>query len=426
MDATRPLSWKPTPHHRRLATVGLLAAFATMVTGRPQLLALAAPLLITAAVAPRHGLTQVTISTTTTPDRCIEEDDVEVSVTLDPGPFPVRVDLTLRPADTAVLDSPQQTVTEGRTAGLVEARWMVRTARWGRRSPGILVVRLQTIGGMTEAVTAVPLVELLVFPAPSLLRTLVVPPGLPDQIGAHASRAAGSGVEFAGIRAYVPGDPLREVNWPASLRRGSLHVTLRAAERAAPVVIGVDALSDVGSPGQSTLDRSVRGAVATAQAYLRTGDRVGFLVLGGGLGWLRPDTGGRQLYRIVERVLSVRRDISVVTPSLDRVPPVAMPPAALVVLFSPLLDDRTFATVTNLRQRGRTVVVVDVLTSEPPAERKDRSAAVALRLWRLDRSALRYQLAEMGVPVISWDGRTTLEQAVSPLARQPLPVDRPR
>jgi uncharacterized protein (DUF58 family) len=103
-----------------------------------------------------------------------------------------------------------------------------------------------------------------------------------------------------------------------------------------------------------------------------------------------------------------------------------MPPAALVVLFSPLLDDRTFATVTNLRQRGRTVVVVDVLTSEPPAERKDRSAAMALRLWRLDRSALRYQLAEMGVPVISWDGRTTLEQAVSPLARQPLPVDRPR
>ncbi len=202
-------------------------------------------------------------------------------------------------------------------------------------------------------------------------------------------------------------------------------MTQRAAERAAPVVLAVDALGDVGPPGQSTLDRSVRGAAVTAQAYLRAGDQVGFLLLGGVLHWLRPDTGGRQLYRIVEQVLDVRRDVSLLDPSLDRVPPVALPPRALVVLFSPLLDHRAVATVTDLRQRGRTALVVDVLTSEPPVERGHGSTA-ALRLWRLDRRALRYQFAEMGVPVLSWDGCAPLDQVVGPLARRPMPVGRTR
>ena len=96
-----------------------------------------------------------------------------------------------------------------------------------------------------------------------------------------------------------------------------------------------------------------------------------------------------------------------------------------MVLFSPLLDHRAVAAVTDLRQRGRTVVVVDVLTSEPPVERGHGSAA-ALRLWRLDRRALRYQLAEVGVPVLSWDGCAPLDQVVGPLARLPILVGRTR
>ena len=102
-------------------------------------------------------------------------------------------------------------------------------------------------------------------------------------------------------------------------------------------------------------------------------------------------------------------------PDLDRVPKTALPPRALVVLFSPLLDRRALNAVTDLRQRGVSLVVVDVLTYEPPVERRLPVTQLAVRLWRQDRGALRASLAGLGVPVLSWDSGTGLEGAQAPL-----------
>ena len=60
-----------------------------------------------------------------------------------------------------------------------------------------------------------------------------MPAELLRRIGEHTGRAVGEGVEFAGIRPYQPGDPLRDVNRAVSIRRGQLHVNQRAASRAA-------------------------------------------------------------------------------------------------------------------------------------------------------------------------------------------------
>ena len=90
-------------------------------------------------------------------------------------------------------------------------------------------------------------------------------------------------------------------------------------------------------------------------------------------------------------------------------PRTALPPRALVVLFTPLLDRRALSAVADLRQRGVSLVIVDVLTHEPPVERRLPLSQLAVRLWRLDRSAL---LASRppGVPM-NWDSRTGLEGA---------------
>jgi uncharacterized protein (DUF58 family) len=86
-----------------------------------------------------------------------------------------------------------------------------------------------------------------------------------------------------------------------------------------------------------------------------------------------------------------------------------------VVLFSPLLDPRALSAVTDLRQRGVSLVIVDVLTREPPGEPRLPLSQLAVRLWRLDRGALRSSLAGLGVPVLSWDSGTGLEAAQAPL-----------
>jgi uncharacterized protein (DUF58 family) len=86
-----------------------------------------------------------------------------------------------------------------------------------------------------------------------------------------------------------------------------------------------------------------------------------------------------------------------------------------VVLFSPLLDARALHAVTDLRQRGVSLVIVDVLQHEPPAEPRLPMSQLAVRLWRLDRRALRASLTALGVPVLSWDSATGLEGAQAPL-----------
>jgi uncharacterized protein (DUF58 family) len=204
------------------------------------------------------------------------------------------------------------------------------------------------------------------------------------------------------------------MNWAVTSRLGQPYVNQRAALRAADLVIMIDAFSDIGPPGDTTLDMAVRGAAGLATAYLRTGDRVGVVVLGGVLNWLAPSPGNRQFFRIVEMTFGVRFPSEAI-PDLDRVPRTALPPRALVVLFSPLLDRRALNAVTDLRQRGVSLVIVDVLTYEPPAERRLPLAQLAVRLWRLDRSALRASLTGLGVPVLNWDSRTGLEAAQAPL-----------
>src|SRR5690606_28679507 len=118
------------------------------------------------------------------------------------------------------------------------------------------------------------------------------------------------------------------------------------------VVAVVDTTTDVGPAGWSSLDIGVRGAASVVQAYLRYADRVGIVALGGRVRWLKPDVGTRQYYRVVETLLASRLDGSFVEPDLFRLPRQALPPGALVFVFSPLLDPRVIDVIRDLRERG--------------------------------------------------------------------------
>ena len=166
------------------------------------------------------------------------------------------------------------------------------------------------------------------------------------------------------------------------------------------------------------LDLAAHGAAALTTAYLRVGDRAGLVVLGGVLRWLGPASGDRHFYRIAEMMLKARYE-SFVTPDIGLIPRTALPPGTLVVLFSPLLDQRAFGLLTDLRQRGFPVILVDTLRDEPPAEPPLAMAAIALRLWRLDRAATRAALADLGVPVLRWPDDAELDAVLAPIRRPP-------
>jgi uncharacterized protein (DUF58 family) len=416
--------WHPSPRAANLATAALLGLLAAILTGHAALVLLAAPALGALALMPRRRPPAPDVTVALSGTRCFEGEEVTVTATIGvPGGHPLdEITAELMPA-------PRVELVSGAAAqvflheGWVTATWVVRPGRWGRYPPGAVLARAG-LGGAQVLIRAEP-GPLEVFPRPARMRPRLVPAELLRRIGEHTGRAVGAGTEFAGLRPYQPGDQLRDVNRAVSVRRGQLHVNQRAAERAADLVIMIDAFGPAeGAVADRTLDLAVHGAATLAAAYLRVSDRAGVVVLGGALRWLGPAHGDRQFYRITELLLQARYD-SWVTPDLDRIPRTALPPGTLAVIFSPLLDPRGLAALTDLRRRGFPLIVVDTLRDEPPAVARPADAELALRLWRLDRAATRSALRALGVPVLPWTDDAELDSVLAPLRRPPGGARRP-
>lgn len=399
--------WTPTGTQRRLATVAGIALVAALVLGRAQVVLLAAPLLGALAAAwLRPPPCALYLRWRCVPTRVLEGEPCTVEVVVQ---APVGTVAGVLP----LAGMPHEVLT---VAGRDRAQWTVTPRRWGRWPIGPLRVRITAFTGLLAAECSLSLDELTVYPASPRLGVFPATERLVRQIGKHVAAAAGHGSEFAAVRPLLPGDSARRINWAVSSRRQELHVNEYWTERALDLVIAVDTFSDVGPAGRRTLDVAVRGASAAAAGYLRHHDRVGVVMLGGMLRWIAPESAGRQFYRIIEYVLDMPRWESVVDPDIDRIPRQALPSGALVVMFTPLLDERAVHVVRDLRERGFPLIVVDVLTCEPPADRSE-SSQLALRLWRLDRLALRRSLADLGVQVLPWEGTSALDLVFGPLRR---------
>ena len=419
-----PTRWYPNARTRSLATAALLALVAAVLTGHAALVLLAAPALGALALLPRRRRpAELAVDVAVSGSRCFEGEDVTLTATVRAQDALPLDDLIVE-LDTAPHVSLATAATRTQTflqAGQASATWVVHADHWGRYSPG--TVRVTGRAGAFETSAQVGLDPLEVFPRPARVRPRLVPAELLRRIGEHTGRAVGEGVEFAGLRPYVPGDQLRDVNRAVSMRRGQLHVNQRAASRAADLVVMIDAFGDSGPVSQASLDVAVHGAAALVTAYLRVSDRAGLVVLGGLLRWLGPAAGDRQFYRVAEMMLAARYD-SFVTPDVGRIPRTALPPGTLVVVFSPLLDPRVFGALTDLRQRGFPLIVVDTLRDEPPAGTRP-NARLALRLWRLERAATRSALRSLGIPVLRWDTGTELDSVLAPLRTPPPAARRP-
>ena len=414
------LSWRSSRHARRLLTLGLSGLFVAALAGRPEFAGLAAPaLLLLAAGRARRRPPRISVRIRPSTRRAFEDERVAVDVTAE-GAGECSVHWRLHPGrEIAPVGAP----VGGTAADGPRARFVVTPERWGRRHIGTLDVTLRDRWRLAEGHATIALPRLDCYPAPAQQRTRVVLRRLPNRLGEHPARTSGEGIEFFGVREYVPGDRQRSINWPASTRRGRLQVNTFAAERSQDVVLLVDATSDVGEPGSSALDLALRGAGAAARAYLEARDRVGVVTSQwGGARWLAPGLGRRQVYRIIDSMLA--SDASWVHGSgFARLPRAALPPGALVVVFSPLLDERFVESLRDMRERGFTMLVVDVLNAGPPA-RRHSADRMARRIWRMEQEAIRFSLRELGVPVVPWDGEESLDLPLAGYTRRPLAARR--
>jgi uncharacterized protein (DUF58 family) len=398
------LHWRASALARALATGAALALVVAVGASRWQLIAFAAPLLgVLCSLGWQPPVPVFRVHASPAAQRCFESEPVELTVWVAPSAgeaAAVRLEVSAHPA--VNLDI-------GATAGESGRRKSVTASaeRWGRY-PIRATVAAVGRGGLLAGTATVDAAEVTVFPMAPPQSTPIPHSELLDRVGTHLTRHPGRGVEYADIRPYVPGDPLRSVNWPVSARRRSLHVTERLTDRAADVVVLIDAYLQPRGPATTATERSVLGAAQVVQTALRNGDRAGVVALGGRHPrWVGADIGQRQFYRIIDAVLGAGDGFETTTGTLA--PRAAVPAGALVIAFSTLLDTEFALALTDLRKRGHVVLAVDVLTGPPFEEEPDPLVA---RIWTLQRSGMYRDMATVGVDVAAWSQQQPLEQSL--------------
>jgi uncharacterized protein (DUF58 family) len=425
------VSWHPTPLNLSFLTLVGWAVFLGALTGQAELILVAIPLVVALTVGrlvsagPAWQLTRELSA-----DRLLEDERLTVTFTLRAHTALPLIEL-LEPLPPLVrLEHGRNHAFFSLRAG-EQVRWTFELRCAGRQHLRLGGPHVRLWGPLGLAATERRHREgasVAVYPRftpvrrpPRALRTQTF-------VGNHVSPAQGEGIEPGDIRPFVPGDQIRHVNWRATLRLGGLHVTQHHPERNADVILLVDTLSAVGRAGATVLDAAVSGAASLAAGYLARKDRVGLIEYGGVLRWVRPGSGRAQLQRLLDTLIRLDVVFTYVTKDLDLVPARILPPQALVIALSPLLDARFVKAARDLAARHVDLVVVAV--SPIPATRAAVSpgpiADVAARLWALEQRAWLDELRRNGLTIVEWDGHAPLDIALTglrgPRRRRALPA----
>jgi uncharacterized protein (DUF58 family) len=397
-----------SPKLAAYAALGGLGLLAALVTGRPELAAIALPFLaVLGAALVLAADPQLEVETSLDRDRVLEGDEVDVEIGLTVAHAVQRAEVLLVvPSALALVQgrNPVATHASARRPATFDLR--LRADRWGVFDLRDVHLRARDLFGLFVWTSHVrdqtPDMSLRVYPRPEALPSLLRPAETQLFIGDELSRRKGEGIEFADLRPFAFGDQVRRVNWRASARRGELWVNEQHPEQNADVVIFLDSFAEARLGAHGTIEPAVRAAAALAERYLRRRDRVGLVSFGGTLRWLVPGTGATQLYRIVDALLDTKILLSYAWKSIDIVPVRTLPPQALVIALTPLLDERAVGALLDLRARGIDLAVVEVSPLPFVEAGRGRTRRQAYRLWELQREALRAEYAAAGVPVAEW------------------------
>jgi len=422
-----PGGWQPTRALRRVVGLVCLLLILAVAFGRPDLVVLALPLLTGTLWALRHRpevTAEVTVSASESQVGEGERFDVTVSVT-NPGKVryePVSVDARAE----GWLSTPEESrpiVTSLPGERAVDVAVRLRARRWGRHRFSPVEITVATCEGLLVSRPQPPEpLRLRVHPVNEHFEADQAMPRAAALAGTHRSRRPGEGGELVGVRRFVPGDRLRRIDWRVSLRTRELHVAATLSDRDAEVVLLLDTLHEAGVSGgidgaASTLDVTVRGAASVAEHYLHRGDRVSLLEFGPRVRQLRA-AGGRLHYQVVrEWLLDTRVVPGVLEPETWLARPHRLPPNALIVAFTPLLDERSAELLARMAWAGRFLIAVDTL---PPHARPKLGGVwqeAATRLWLLERQNTIDELRQHGVPVVTWRGSRSLDEVLRDVSR---------
>jgi uncharacterized protein (DUF58 family) len=135
--------------------------------------------------------------------------------------------------------------------------------------------------------------------------------------GRHSSRMRGRGLDFEELRAYLPGDDTRTMDWHVTARTQKPFIRVFTEERDRPAIIALDQRINMFF-GSRVSTKSVIAAEIAALGVWRVfhqGDRVGALLFNDtGIEEIKPQRSRSTIMRILERSVENDQRLSVSSP----------------------------------------------------------------------------------------------------------------
>lgn len=215
----------------------------------------------------------------------------------------------------------------------------------------------------------------------------------------------GAGVEWYGLRNYLPGDPLRYVNWRASARSERLYTNQYAAEWSTDLFVVLDAREQASlrSRGRSLFEHSLSATASLCRELLDRGNRIALVVYGGYLDIIPLGTGRRHLDRIMNHLAAATVHDHLAFRALANLPVRLFSPGSPLLLVTPLLSEDVEAVVPLSRQGFHVMLVTpDPVAFEAEGLPADRFSETARRVARMERDVSLRTLLRNGCRVIEW------------------------
>ena len=417
---------KPRRDRRALGYATLAIGFAALalLRGEPRELALAAPFAAVLIVGLRrvHPI-EVTGRISYETATALEGDEVHGTIeVVRPRGTITTIAVDNRAGWSAVDPEPVLVWTVGPAGDRITAAFTVRAETWGRHRLGAVTLSLRhPLGVVVWELVTDESPSFNVLPSPEHLRRLLPAPASQSTAGVHISRFVADGFDFAELRPFALGDRLRDVNWRASARSDELQVNRRHPDRSGEIVLLLDTFADgIGATSvaaQAALTRAAQAAWSVAQLHLDVQDRVGLAAQGRVVTQLRPRSGDRARYDLLNTLLSIGGLVAAGESAHGRQPLSRLPPNALILAFTPLIDQRFTVDLLTLHRAGRPVMAVQIVLDDllpPPVDSPD---LLARRIFALGIEQRREDLVRAGVPLAQWTSDSDLGGIVGGLDR---------
>ncbi len=124
--------------------------------------------------------------------------------------------------------------------------------------------------------------------------------------GQYESVFKGQGMEFKEVRAYVPGDDIRTIDWNVTARTGDPHVKIMAEEREMTVMLLVDMSGSgrFGSVSRFKNELAAELCAVLAFSAIQNNDKVGLMIFTDKVELMVPPQKGRKhVLRVIREVL---------------------------------------------------------------------------------------------------------------------------